>query len=519
VLQSYDYAYDDVGNRTAVTTATGTESYTYDDLNRLTAASYPGGPNVSYTYDAAGNRTSMTRGGTTTDYTYDEAGQILTAGAKSFDHDGNGNVVSAGAHTFTYDTENRLTSASVASHTATYTYDGDGVKTSTTVDSDTDPLIVDRQGGLPTIVDDGERAYLHAGGLQAQIAGTSAEYALADGLGSIRGLSGTAGTLDGSASWEAFGEAAGTSGASSIFGFTGEPMDATGLVDLRARTLDPGIGRFLSADTVSPNAPGTQGYSLYAYVANNPGSWTDPTGRFAESPLDSYSAQQVQLSFAVLDSLMKGQLPALAAVGLASCVVFRITCGVVLGVAIALVFIAVAILVALAIYGAGSSEVGAQPSDEDLADADEKHPTPTPLPGPIGGGGDDDDEVRDRRILYHYTSAEGMAGILTCQCINASSGRVNARHGPGAYFTDLAPASITGTTPGQLSRALYDVPWNLRRVTNYIALDASRVVPTPHWVAKLNSNTYPGSIYLSSSTSVVSIVGAVLGAGEVEFGT
>ncbi|MGA7670852.1 MAG: RHS repeat-associated core domain-containing protein [Nitrolancea sp.] len=42
--------------------------------------------------------------------------------------------------------------------------------------------------------------------------------------------------------------------------------------------LDPTLGRFLSADTVQPNAPGSQGYNLYAYVANNPTSWVDPSG-------------------------------------------------------------------------------------------------------------------------------------------------------------------------------------------------------------------------------------------------
>jgi hypothetical protein len=29
---------------------------------------------------------------------------------------------------------------------------------------------------------------------------------------------------------------------------------------------------------VQPNAPGTQGYNLYAYVANNPTTWLDPSG-------------------------------------------------------------------------------------------------------------------------------------------------------------------------------------------------------------------------------------------------
>jgi hypothetical protein len=38
------------------------------------------------------------------------------------------------------------------------------------------------------------------------------------------------------------------------------------------------LGRFLSPDSVQPDAPGTQGLNLYSYVANNPATNTDPTG-------------------------------------------------------------------------------------------------------------------------------------------------------------------------------------------------------------------------------------------------
>ena len=61
-----------------------------------------------------------------------------------------------------------------------------------------------------------------------------------------------------------------------VLSFTGEQTDdETGLVYLRARSHHPATGRFLSADTVQPNAPGTQGYNLYAYVANNPTTWRE----------------------------------------------------------------------------------------------------------------------------------------------------------------------------------------------------------------------------------------------------
>ncbi len=50
---------------------------------------------------------------------------------------------------------------------------------------------------------------------------------------------------------------------------------------LRARYYDPATGRFTAADTVQPNAQGTQGWNPYAYVANNPTTWVDPTGHVA----------------------------------------------------------------------------------------------------------------------------------------------------------------------------------------------------------------------------------------------
>jgi RHS repeat-associated protein len=50
---------------------------------------------------------------------------------------------------------------------------------------------------------------------------------------------------------------------------------------LRARTFDPVTGQFLSVDPVRPGAPGVVGYNPYSYVANNPTTWTDPSGMFA----------------------------------------------------------------------------------------------------------------------------------------------------------------------------------------------------------------------------------------------
>jgi RHS repeat-associated protein len=136
---------------------------------------------------------------------------------------------------------------------------------------------------LPLLVDDGFKAYLQDDGLLAEIDGSNvADYPMTDALGSVRGLTDGAGVVSGTADYAVFGAIPATTGATSGFGFTGDQRDTpTGFTFLRARYLDPGTGRFTAADSVQPNAPGTQGWGLYAYAAGNPTTVTDPSGRSA----------------------------------------------------------------------------------------------------------------------------------------------------------------------------------------------------------------------------------------------
>jgi RHS repeat-associated protein len=97
-------------------------------------------------------------------------------------------------------------------------------------------------------------------------------------LGSVRSLASPTASVLGSANFDAFGSTRSQTGQSSIFGYTGQQTDSTGLSYLRARYYNPALGRFLSADSVQPNAPGSQGYNLYSYVGNNPTTETDPAG-------------------------------------------------------------------------------------------------------------------------------------------------------------------------------------------------------------------------------------------------
>jgi len=280
-LQSFSYAYDDAGNRISVLTAAGTESYTFDLLNRLTEVDYPNGDVVTYTYDANGNRLTQTVNGTTRTSTYDAADQHTTLDGTSYSYDANGNLTAAGTDSFSWDWNNQLSSATVNGTTTGYTYDGTGNRVSATTGGTTTPDLWDNSSGLPSLVSDGTNTYLQANGVQsATDASNTTSYALTDALGSVRGLTDASGTLTGTTAYDAFGAVRAQSGSSLALGFTGALTDpTTGFLDLRARDLAPALGRFLSADTVSPNAPGSQGYNLYAYVANNPTTWTDPSGQ------------------------------------------------------------------------------------------------------------------------------------------------------------------------------------------------------------------------------------------------
>jgi len=63
---------------------TGTSTYTYDDLYRLTGATYPNADVQSYTFDAQGNRLTKVHNSVTTNYSYDDADQMTAAGGVTY---------------------------------------------------------------------------------------------------------------------------------------------------------------------------------------------------------------------------------------------------------------------------------------------------------------------------------------------------------------------------------------------------------------------------------------------------
>ncbi len=109
-----------------------------------------------------------------------------------------------------------------------------------------------------------------------------------DALGSQVAVLNSTGSLVGAQLYGPYGASRYNTGTlPTSIGFTGQRADSvTGLDYYGARYYDPGVGQFLSVDSVQGNA---QGMDPYAYVGGNPESRTDPTGQRAQAPDGSTS--------------------------------------------------------------------------------------------------------------------------------------------------------------------------------------------------------------------------------------
>ena len=126
--QTFAIGYDAasrIGFISDVATPANSNSYGYDDLDRLTNASLPG--NVfAYSYDAVGNRLSKTVGSATDTYSYSAKSNRLASitpaasPPRSVLFDANGSTTNDGLNQYTYDARGRMVQATSVLGTTTY---------------------------------------------------------------------------------------------------------------------------------------------------------------------------------------------------------------------------------------------------------------------------------------------------------------------------------------------------------------------------------------------------------------
>lgn len=334
-IDDVTYAYDEAGNVTGITTASGqdaektvdTQCFINDALQRLTEAwtaktncaaspstTTVGGPAAywqSFGYDAVGNRTQLTEHGTgalagadaTTTYSLEapdsgisQAHAVQTTTVKggpndgqntTFTYDDAGNttkrVIGTRTQELDWDIEGRLATFTGAGRTTSYAYDADGNRMITREADGSQTLTLPGDNELKVTKDgvkQGVRYYTHGDETVAVRTSGGFSFLISDHQGSAMAAVAMT-TLAvtrrkqlpfGSVRSETGGAIPGTRG------FVGGTNDPTGLTHLGAREYDPALGRFISVDPIIDIDDPLQ-MNAYAYANNRPITASDPDGQ------------------------------------------------------------------------------------------------------------------------------------------------------------------------------------------------------------------------------------------------
>jgi RHS repeat-associated protein len=174
-----------------------------------------------------------------------------------------------------------MTQCVFGANTSSFVYGADGLRRRSTVNATVTDYVLDGQSATRTIQNGAAAETFLTGprGSEYQRAGNNAAvWYLYDGLGSVFGTVDGSGNIISTRKFDVYGavrDSTGPSGTRDKFcGALGHPSeDETGLLDMRARFMDPVTGRFSSED------PSKDGTNWYSYAAGNPVGNADYDGR------------------------------------------------------------------------------------------------------------------------------------------------------------------------------------------------------------------------------------------------
>ncbi len=269
-----------------------TQSFGYDQLNRLTSAAASGGMggnySESYSYDSRGRLSSKGAYGT---YNYQDSAHVHavtshTGGSYTYNANGSQVTRSLGADTYNlyYDAESRMVEISKNSIVQyDFLYDGSGVRVKSMRSGQTTYFV----GNYYEISGSAATKYYYLGSQRVALR-TSAgvRYLFGDHLGSTSVSADVNGGNVTRQLYKGWGEIRYSTnpGLPAKYQYTGQYSYASGatadfgLLYYNARFYDPALGRFTQADTIVPGAGNPAAWDRFAGMLNNPTNSIDPTG-------------------------------------------------------------------------------------------------------------------------------------------------------------------------------------------------------------------------------------------------
>ena len=195
-------------------------------------------------------------------------------------------LINDGTAWYRSDQANRLISTTLNSTTSLFNYNGDGLRLKQTVNGVATTYAQDLAAPLPVVLQSKiattitQYLYSTGTGPLGQYTSGAWQYLLPDALGSVRQIADASGNIIRTQDYEPYGSLLNSNGSGqSVYGFTGEERDTTGLIFLRARYMQPRLGIFLSHDPADGDVMQPGSMSGFSYAEGNPVNATDPSGQ------------------------------------------------------------------------------------------------------------------------------------------------------------------------------------------------------------------------------------------------
>ena len=278
------------------------ESYTYDDLDRLVSYSVNGITTATYSYNRMGNITANSKVG---NYSYDSPKPHAVTGISTSLTD----AIPQTQCDVVYDLRNKPVSIIENGYDIRIGYYADGTRRNTDIVNGASPVLTKLRVSDLYEVDEtpsGYRLldYVFAEGKVVAIHVTENSvatnyYVLDDHLGSWNKVMGQDKSIvqethfdpwGNRMSYKSWDEPQTTTFFPFDRGFTGhEHYDCVHIINANARLYDPVIGRFFSPDPFVQAPDFSQSFNRYSYCMNNPVMYSDPTGEIFGTILGFFS--------------------------------------------------------------------------------------------------------------------------------------------------------------------------------------------------------------------------------------